>query len=1041
MAARHYPAVLSLSLLGLGAGCLDPVEILDAPDARVQDPSEDRDGDGLSNDEETGGWTIFVDTEAFGPDADTDKLSARMVTSDPDDADTDGDGIDDADEFFDRTDPRRADTDGDRLDDFAEKYRWKTNAKSVDSDGDARGGDASQFPHAQLYDGAELENGTSPSLADTDGDGRDDYQETITDPEYDPRIAELPRAEVSFAGPVDMRLFVEYEDRVGSSSEYGSAFEQEAGTSQSRSDMRSTTTAVKGQSDYFDGLDFAKQGAISFVGQEVLNFGVGFLPDSIASALDVNKEPTPDVASTESSIFTAASSVTSRSEYARYVTESQSRTERGARGEIHLGVTVTNAGRSSFELERLFTTVLQWQPLTQDWKALATLQPAIDSSVVIAAGQQASFQVQADNINPALLKEFLSNPSRLYYDTVQYAMRDADGIDFAFIADNAYARTALVTIDYGNGNVEHHRVATHVDRYEHPTPNPDDPDKPFALGDPAGISMKDFLEIAGVDYGLTARDLTGTKRVQVLTRVGEVENLKDEEGSPFPGPRVEGVVHEPTAFWVVHTERGSQAAEDLDFEELRLRGGDSVRLVYVKDLDGDGLFQREETVLGSNDADPATGLAVDDKKPADQNAGETTATVSYQPQDVALTQGRIVLEDGRDGVFDTVDSDSDGLTDHEEARVGWTVAVEGRDPFTVYSSVNSIDTDGDSLTDLQERIAGTDPLHVDTDRDGLPDGCERAPTAPGDRHYETRGWVALGGTEAAQCRIDGFVYIYTPGGDLSGYQASLTTGVFAPIAGSPFLSRSTQFAADILVPTGRLSHFAYATENSYRIWGFAIDPETGALDRGAVQQVGEATNEVNQNYTRLFGNPRVPAVYAHNPTSEYVQFTIGAEPADANYGALALESRFSAPSQTGLALAPDLPLAYQFFPSSAGPVFLVFEVDERGVVGRSASSTIEASGEQELLDLATAPATNALGEAAHLIVATSPTQLRVWQFSGSAESPDAQSYGSGPLPAGGGRTPLLTISPDGRHAYVDNGVLRAFRLDEATSSDATLTPL
>ncbi len=58
-----------------------------------------------------------------------------------------------------------------------------------------------------------------------------------------------------------------------------------------------------------------------------------------------------------------------------------------------------------------------------------------------------------------------------------------------------------------------------------------------------------------------------------------------------------------------------------------------------------------------------------------------------------------------------LDSDGDGLTDEEEAKLG-------TDPFNP-------DTDGDGLTDYEEvRIYFTDPLNWDTDYDSLSDGDE-----------------------------------------------------------------------------------------------------------------------------------------------------------------------------------------------------------------------------------------------------------------------------------------------------------------------------
>lgn len=58
-----------------------------------------------------------------------------------------------------------------------------------------------------------------------------------------------------------------------------------------------------------------------------------------------------------------------------------------------------------------------------------------------------------------------------------------------------------------------------------------------------------------------------------------------------------------------------------------------------------------------------------------------------------------------------VDSDSDGLTDDEEAVLG--------------TNPNIIDSDNDGLSDYEEvKIYQTNPLAVDTDGDGFPDGTE-----------------------------------------------------------------------------------------------------------------------------------------------------------------------------------------------------------------------------------------------------------------------------------------------------------------------------
>jgi hypothetical protein len=98
----------------------------------------------------------------------------------------------------------------------------------------------------------------------------------------------------------------------------------------------------------------------------------------------------------------------------------------------------------------------------------------------------------------------------------------------------------------------------------------------------------------------------------------------------------------------------------------------------------------------------------------------------------------------KDGL--AVDSDGDGLTDAEELRLGTdpgnpdtdgdgiSDGVEARNtalgydplvPNTVPGCLDpTLDTDGDGLTDCEEKILGTDPTLVDTDGDGMPDLVE-----------------------------------------------------------------------------------------------------------------------------------------------------------------------------------------------------------------------------------------------------------------------------------------------------------------------------
>ncbi|MEO1173274.1 MAG: hypothetical protein AAFX94_14670, partial [Myxococcota bacterium] len=237
----------------------------------------DTDGDGLLDTEEAAGWEVVVDEQGFGLVVDAEFLVRRNVTSDPTRGDTDGDGLPDGEEFTERSDPRRADTDGDGLTDSEEKRRWRSNLLSVDSDGDSRDADRTQLPLAALFDGAEVAALTSPTLADTDGDGKTDFEERDS-PTRDPRVAEIPRALITLAdgNTLTVQMNITYADAATEEVTYGEEFTTTESTRTARTDTESTAVTIaasSGGEGFFDDLEFSKEGAIKFFGGKALEFG------------------------------------------------------------------------------------------------------------------------------------------------------------------------------------------------------------------------------------------------------------------------------------------------------------------------------------------------------------------------------------------------------------------------------------------------------------------------------------------------------------------------------------------------------------------------------------------------------------------------------------------------------------------------------------------------------------------------------------------------------------------------------------------------
>jgi hypothetical protein len=120
-----------------------------------------------------------------------------------------------------------------------------------------------------------------------------------------------------------------------------------------------------------------------------------------------------------------------------------------------------------------------------------------------------------------------------------------------------------------------------------------------------------------------------------------------------------------------------------DFDLITVDPGADITLAFLQDLDKDGIFARNEFLLGSTDSSRDEAI----------NADFGFSSDNPCPLDMPFC----------DGIPDSKDSDRDGLSDYSEAFVGWKVAADGGALRQVFSSPRFADTDGDGLNDVFER--------------------------------------------------------------------------------------------------------------------------------------------------------------------------------------------------------------------------------------------------------------------------------------------------------------------------------------------------
>jgi|GEM_PF-2373577 len=246
---------------------------------------------------------------------------------------------------------------------------------------------------------------------------------------------------------------------------------------------------------------------------------------------------------------------------------------------------------------------------------------------------------------PNVAEELLLKSKSISLEISSYDIADKEGVSMAYIQEQAQAQGAQIIIDYANHKLPLDLiVATNF--------NPDVPGATLAT------LLSDILKL----------DV-------ILSNYGSVKSLNGvSDGDKANAKWV--IIHD--AYDGVSSSAklydATQSAYKL--EDIMVRAGDKIALVYLEDDDGDGLGIRQELALG------------------------TDPTLS--------------------------DTDGDGLSDYDEIYKPWVVTAINalypqRYPAQIYSDPTIADIDGDGDNDSLEKSKGNDPYNNDTDGDGTND--------------------------------------------------------------------------------------------------------------------------------------------------------------------------------------------------------------------------------------------------------------------------------------------------------------------------------
>jgi hypothetical protein len=592
----------------------------------------------------------------------------------------------------------QVDTDGDGLTDSQELNDIYSDPLAKDTDQDG------------LEDGLEFNFfRTSPILQDTDGDQLLDNEEVIL-ANRDPRIADLPRPRIKIHN-VNMTLDARFDftDPMGipTSSESTVEATLNPGLDEtfSSSIVASTVATIEASAELT-----AKE--------ETPSGGVAMATVPASSGFDQGYTST----------FSNESSLSSEEAYHDSLTLTQDRdfsqpvTRTAERASLRLDMSIENTSDTLFTISDLVLTVHSQDPRNRrHFLPIAPLvleNPSFDVISVGASGDLARgpFVFSVTDLFPQQVENLMKSPRGLVVKLANFDITNEEGRNFVFTSQEVLDRTAGIDIDFGNGEVESYRVATHSTFDEFGVSNGISME--YALNDILGLSNTISIRDGGngivetsaagddvqvkalgaevepgavvitagpdgvldsfailddeqvdADYETTAvntdtdGDGTNDKLVEILTRVRDVK-------AGFDDVDPNDSLDERKTFWVVFSSRPLDPG--VDFDSLVLRAGEQYNLTFVQDRDLDGVWAREEFLHGSSDLDANT--------------------------------------------------DNDGLTDAEEIQQGWIVQIrDERDAKHVYPNPVQQDSDRDFLLDQYERACGVDPRQRDTDLDGLTD--------------------------------------------------------------------------------------------------------------------------------------------------------------------------------------------------------------------------------------------------------------------------------------------------------------------------------
>jgi len=731
----------------------------------------DTDGDGITDDKEVRGYTVVIHY-ANGV------VEEKEVTSDPYSPDTDGDGVSDYEEIQYGSNPRDNDTDADGISDKVERHTLLSNPAAQDTDGDGLtdGLEHTRFNTSvvladtdgdKLTDYQELiEFNRNPRIADlpavTISVGKVylqiDERFTFTD-EQGSVISEESSTNTSLSQSSN----TSFNRADGGVTTNTFTFGSETRAGQSEQEKAGSDVTFAGLFSVPDGV------GMPFINTQV-NLGH---EESKSTSWQTDSSSARESQKAYKASINKAKEISKTQTVTREVFGASIDLDVSVENTGNLAFTLSNIEITV--LQRSTTDSAVFLPVAT---LVSNSQLISGTSLELNMGpfnkNKGPFLFSSREVFPNLVEDLMRSPNGLVFEIANYDVTDEFGRNFSFSNQTARDRTFGLLIDEGDLGAKQQYIAaagalSNSGAYEGGWKNDGSPkglSMDYVLGEilglpknsnavtgvTAGLDGIASSSAAGDDIQLIPQGTTGLSIGAVVIGAGE-NGMIDAETTVDPNDDqgyVTGYETSPTcnsdsgtkARFACGTKPADWCALDagddlgaspacngpeklvringlrdgdfnrawvlmfsgdipapVDFGEIIVKPGEDISLAFLQDLDEDGLFARQEYLFGSLDSradifdNDSFGIEFD--------------------LDEALAQGPI-----EDGVYDSKDTDGDGLGDYAEVNIGWKVSTEAG-LYRAYSSPRLRDTDGDGLLDPQERDLSEFCISDDPRQDGL----------------------------------------------------------------------------------------------------------------------------------------------------------------------------------------------------------------------------------------------------------------------------------------------------------------------------------